>query len=150
MSTNPQKKKPIGLIVGLVVVLVLLCCGGAGTAGYLLIDRAAEEVASERPESPAIPNAPSKVAGKVVRFEIEGTGRIIHLVHTTESGSTTLDDVQLPWSAETPCCDEFDYTVIGVLHGATKGPVTCRILVDGKKVVENTDPTSADCRWLPE
>jgi len=142
VSTNPQKKKPVGLIVGLVVLLVVVCCGGVATGGYLLIDRAADEAAS------GLPDAPSKKAGEVVRFEVEGAGTIRALIHSSNSGPVTVN-ATLPWSAEVPCCDEPDYTVFGTLDGGKGGPVTCRILVDGKKVIEKTEPTWADCTWRP-
>lgn len=148
MSTNSPKKKPIALIVGIVALVLLVCCGGVGTVAFFVVNGAVDEVKKAAPDAQD-PGLPSTTKGKTVRYEIEGTGRLIHLIHSDAGGPKELDDVQLPWSAETPCCDEFDYTLTGTLRGDTKGPVTCRILVDGKKVVENTDPTSADCRWVP-
>jgi hypothetical protein len=146
VSTNSQKKKPIGLIVGLVVLLVLVCCGGVGTAGYLLIDRAADEATSGLPDGPP---QTSRATGETVRFEVEGAGAIRGLIHSSENGPVTVD-ARLPWSAEVRCCGEPDYTVFGTLDGGQGGPVTCRILVDGKKVIEKTEPTSADCTWRPD
>ncbi len=144
---TPGKRSPLPWIIGIVVLVLLLCAGVIGTAAFFVVDGAVDEVKEGQPRA-SVSAGPA--TGETVRYEIDGTGRLLNLTHTEAGGSKTLNDVQLPWRGETPCCDEFDYTLIGVLDGSTKGPVTCRIFVDDKKVVENTSPTAANCTWLPE
>jgi hypothetical protein len=150
VSTNTPKKKPIGLIVGIVALVLFVCCGGVGTLAFIVVNRAVDGADKAAPHE-AGPGLPSGSKGKAVRFEIEGTGRLLSLTYTDAKagGAKTISDVQLPWRLDTPCCEEFDYALVGALQGDTKGPVTCRILVDGKEVVANTDPTLVDCRWVP-
>lgn len=145
--SKPGKSNPLPWIIGVVVLVLVLCAGVIGTAAFFVLGGAVDEVKEGQPGA-SFSVAPA--TGGTVRYEIDGTGRLTHLTHSDAGGPKSLDDVQLPWRGQTPCCEEFDYTLTGVLDGSTKGPVTCRIFVDGKKVVEHTDPAAVDCTWQPE
>jgi len=150
-----KKKFLVGLVVGVVGLVLLVCCGGGGATAFYVVNRAADEASEASPDEP-LSEAPKRPTAESVRYEVQGPAgsKLTYLGYSDgNGGSGPVDkssEVALPFSVEVPCCDEFDYELIAILNPSTgSGPVTCRILADGKEVAKETGTGSASCRWLP-
>jgi len=146
------KKMSVGLIIGLVVGGIILLCCISGVVVALIIGAKVSDN-NESDSAPPVPGL-NEAEARSVRYEVNGGGKLTFLTYSdgrSGHGPKSGESLTLPWSAEVPCCDDFDYAVVAVPEGGlTGGPLTCRILVDGTQVDEETASGSVSCRWLPD
>ncbi|SNS86858.1 membrane protein [Asanoa hainanensis] len=162
-----KKKRSNGPIIALVIVLALLFCGGAATAGALLIANAGndDDPVATQPTNPALPDpdpadpidpAPTVepddpqglptglpglpgVAGKTVVYEVTGEGRAdITYVDDLAGDTRELKNQKLPWKHQfTSTEGSLLLTVSATRADGDNDGVGCRITVDGKESARN-------------
>jgi hypothetical protein len=140
----------------------VLLCGGAVTAGVLLVhnvaDRAQEAVKpitdptfpTGDPDAPGLPTdlptLPSNLPGLGddgtpinVTYEISGEGSA-DIVYANGLGKTPQSEtnVKLPFKTSLPLTSPTFVLISAVRRGADSGTISCRIVVDGQEVAKNT------------
>jgi hypothetical protein len=141
-----------GLIIGLVVVAaVLALCGVGGVGGYLLArdndgktGAAAQTESPVSAPSPSPSDAPAPSEGEhTVVYEVSG-GSGTAIVGYTGDGPSAPDRVELPWRTEVTVAGNTNLLVLLAIQ-FSRGPLTCRILVDGQEVTSETSDNTVTC-----
>ncbi|HEX6683771.1 MAG TPA: MmpS family transport accessory protein [Candidatus Limnocylindrales bacterium] len=131
------KKSNTGLIVGIILGVVLLICGGTIGATFALGMWAKDKVEEAVDNLPAIetqPPATGTTGSHTVRYEVEGSGQAT-LNWGKGTGGQEGVTTDLPWSTEiTVKADNFGLIISGVPRSKDTSVKSCRILVDGKEV----------------
>jgi hypothetical protein len=143
----------------LATALVVLLCGVCGVAGFLLSrgtsgGKQAAAPATQAPASPAKasqapvaagPASPGRGAHTVV-YELTGNTDTALVTYAVNIGASP-EEVDLPWRKQVTVDNHsFLVTVLAVhLRG---GPLTCRILVDGREIAKNTSDNAVTCTHL--
>jgi hypothetical protein len=163
-SGKPPRKSSVP-IIGVLVAVTLLLCGGVVTAGVLIArnvaDRAEEaiepltDLPSAAPELPALPTglptglpslpAVPDLGGRKIKvtYEVTGEGQASQIFYVTKFGEapTRLQNVDLPWKLtvemETPAL----VSVVAMRIGTSDVSISCRAAVDGTEV-EQRNATS--------
>jgi hypothetical protein len=144
-----------------IVVLVLLFCGGTATAGYLLYaagtddepttsrtpntqtttqptadPTTAPDETDEPTTGPTLPGFPGGGA-KAIVYEVTGEGTA-NLFYSTPEGGKNESNVSLPWRREFTAPEGTGLvTVTATRTDASGKGLACRILVDGKEAASN-------------
>ena len=158
----PQRapRKSSAPIIAVILAVTLLLCAGVATAGVQIAKRVkdkTEEAVNTLPDLPDAPNLPTEIPDLpglptdlptdpgggghqiTITYEVSGDGPVT-IVYVDKLGGkpVRLDNVELPWKftgqAQTP-------TVVSVFAtrlGASDGRISCRALVDGAEVKQNT------------
>jgi Mycobacterium membrane protein len=144
----PPRRTRGGLLAGIaaaVIISVLLCIGGIITAVALGRDDGDRDAAPTGPPTPgpatapaddASPTRPPTETEHVVVYEVTGDGPAnVTYVYDARGGTEQIGRADLPWRVETNMGENaFVATVLAIRVGATKGTLTCRLLVDGVEV----------------
>ncbi len=155
----------------LATALVVLLCGVCGIAGFLLSrgtsgpEPASAPAPTQATASPARAGAPARTneaaepgrtneaaepapraGAHTVVYELTGSTDTALVTYAVNAGASPTD-VDLPWRKQvTVDSRSFLVTVIAVhLRG---GPLTCRILVDGREIAKNTSDNAVTCTHL--
>jgi hypothetical protein len=158
LPPQPGKSR-LPLVIGLIVVAVLVLCGGIGIGGVLLFRARSGGVAVSPVRSTGVaptrqpgtatgtPGAPlpgsagpDASGGHQVTYEVTGSGAAPLLIYAKDEsfGLATLSAVALPWQVSVhfgPSTSAL-YTVSAQNGG--DGAITCRVLVDGREVARKT------------
>lgn len=125
----PRKRRKWPWIVGgaAALLLVIAVAGGGGQAP-------AGSTSTAGGSAPAV----SSSAATVV-YEITGSGRASNVTYNSDGGGSIAQEagVKLPWRKEISVDRGFAITTVSA-QNAGSGQITCRILVDGEVVKENT------------
>jgi hypothetical protein len=154
---KPPRKSSVP-IIGVIVAVTLLLCGGVATAGVLIArnvaDRAEEAVKpiTELPTidpdlpdiDPDLPGVPTEAPGLghkiTVTYEVTGDGPASQILYIEKLGETPkrLENVPLPWKftaeMETPAL----LSVTALRAGTSEGTISCSASVDGDEVKQLT------------
>jgi MmpS family membrane protein len=144
----------------LVAVFAILLCGGAATAGVLVVRNAGDKAknssanppapaqpapapATENPPTtePSAPDATTPAGGAgMITFEVTGDGpATISFLRGSGQGTERVRDATLPWQAQVPKPDKaFVVSLLATRAGGDSGTITCRVLVDGKELVKRS------------
>ena len=162
----PAPRKSNVPLVAVIVAVAVLLCGGAVTAGTLVVsnvaDRAKEAVKpitdptlppipTEAPDLPGLPtdlptlptdlpNLPGGTGKKItVRYEVTGDGPA-EILYTKKLGETPhrVNNAKLPWKITTKMEGTAFVSVTAVRSGADSGSISCRATVDGEEVAQRT------------
>lgn len=89
------------------------------------------------PAPAAMPAAPA--ATHTVHYEIRGAGSgLVTYIADGNMGMSQENGAELPWSKDIKLNQYFAPVAVSVQHSSGSGPVTCKIVVDGKTVANNT------------
>jgi hypothetical protein len=151
--------------VALIVAVSVLLCGGAVTAGAMVVnalaDRAEEavkpiteptlpQIPTEAPDLPGLPTElptlptdlpafPGTTGRTItVTYEITGDGPV-EIGYVDKPGEPKrVADAKLPWKATTTM-DSPAFLLVSAVRGDTgSGSIRCRISVDGKEVAQSS------------
>lgn len=136
------------VLIGIVVVALIVACGGAGVVAMFLADGFGSGDAGT-----TSPTGDTAEAQGVLRYELEATSAVNIITYVDgKAGSVRVegDAAKVPWKVEVPCCTEATYKVVAVLVGPNPGRATCRIVRDDKVLVEESAEGSVTCGWSPK
>jgi hypothetical protein len=164
-SMPPAPRKSNTPLVAVILAVVLLLCGGAVSAGILVVNNIKERTAeaikpitdptfpTEIPEMPELPTdlpdlptglpklpEPDAKAKKItVVYEVTGDGpaSIIYMEKLGDSPKR-VDDATLPWRLKTKMQGAAMVSVTAVRAGTDTGTISCRATVDGEQVAQHT------------
>jgi hypothetical protein len=151
--------------VALILAVTVLLCGGAVTAGVMVVnavaDRAKEavkpiteptlpQIPTEAPNLPGLPTAlptlptdlpalPGTTGRPItVTYEVTGDGPV-QIGYVDKSGEPKhVADVKLPWKATTTMDSPTFLLVTAIREDTGAGSVRCRISVDGEEVAQSS------------
>jgi hypothetical protein len=111
------------------------------------IERSAERGGSDPAPAgdPAATDAPAAPATEVT-FEVTGSGSVGAITYSWDTSVAYVSGVELPWEQTVPAAaGTAEYSISAA--GAS-GEISCRILVDGVVLVEETDSeySAVSCR----
>jgi len=126
---GPKRRRKWPWIVGGVLVL-LLVVGIAGGGK----DAAPAGSSSAGGSTPAVSSSTATVV-----YEVTGSGRASSVTYNSDGGGSIAQEasVKLPWRKEISVDRGFSITTVSA-QNAGSGSITCRIIVDGEVVKENT------------
>jgi hypothetical protein len=143
----PPRRTRGGLLAGIaaaVIIAVLLCIGGIvaalalgrGGEGQTAAPGAPTQAAESQPPADASPTRPPAPTAHVIVYEVVGDGPANVTYMKDPKGATEqIGRADLPWRVEINMGeDAFLATVLAIRIGATKGALTCRLLVDDVEV----------------
>lgn len=129
-SPDRQRKQPAWPWIAGGFVLILLICFGI----VAFADTEDDEITG------------TEIA---VTYEVRGTGsQAVVTYRDPERGMSRETDVALPWSADVPVPGSDSTVSMTAAYGADGGEITCRILVGGRVMTEQTSRgpyASASC-----
>lgn len=141
----------------LATAFVVLLCGVLGIAGFLLSrgtsdgERAPAAAPTQAVASPARtgeaagPASPASGAHTVV-YELSGSTDTALVTYAVNVGASP-EEVDLPWRKQvTVDSHSFLVTILAVHFRG--GPLTCRIVVDGREIAKNTSDNAVTCTHL--
>jgi hypothetical protein len=159
---GPPPRRSNAPLVALILAVTVLLCGGAVTAGVLIVnnvtDRAKEAiepianptvppVPTEIPDLPTdlpglptdLPNLPGSGKTIDVVYEVTGDGPV-EIVYTEKLGESPkrVTEAKLPWKLKTSMKGAALVSVTAVRSGLDSGSISCRATVDGKEVAQST------------
>jgi hypothetical protein len=140
-----------GVVIGVIAAAAaLLLCGVCGGAGFLLArgDNGGKQSGASTPvpAAPAPSSAAQPGAAHTVVYEVTGGSGSAIVAYAVNAGASP-DEVGLPWRKEvTVDRGSFLVTVFAVRFEG--GPLTCRVLVDGREVTRNTSDNAVTCTHL--
>jgi hypothetical protein len=74
-----------------------------------------------------------------VAYEVTGEGRpTIQFLGDASAGVQRVTDARLPWREELDSGDGLYFLTLTATRDSGSGPLACRIIIDGKVVVEDT------------
>jgi hypothetical protein len=135
----------------LIGVFAVLLCGGAGVAGVIAFRNATDDPTTgptraapaepqpsqDRATPGAEPTETREPGGEgTITYEVTGEGTAT-IIYTREGGgSERVRDAELPWRAEVPKPNRaFAVSLIASRTAGGSGALTCRVLVDGKELI---------------
>ena len=149
-------------LIAVIVAVTLLLCGGAVTAGVLVVrnvtDRAKEAiepivdptlpalptglptVPTDLPELPTnLPDLPDSAKKITVVYEVTGDGPA-EIVYTENLGETPkrVSNAKLPWKVTTTMQGAALVSVVAIRSATDNGEISCRATVDGQQVAQRT------------
>jgi hypothetical protein len=151
------------ILSALVVVLLLLCGIGGGTAAILITRQLDNQARGGPQRSPSpsnplrasrAPTSPSPVPPwqTLLVYEVSGQGHaMVNYIDPADPAAKILDDAPLPWRIELPRQPMAFVRVTAFRSSRTSGELTCRILLDGKEIARSSDLAayhSASCQEL--
>jgi hypothetical protein len=156
-------RKPGGgsgaLLWSLIAVFAVLLCAGAATAGFIAYRNTDSGTSAKSTPDPVLPGrtapadptappteAPSEdpatrapADGAVVTYEVTGDGPATIQYLRADSQIESLSGEGLPWRTELKMPKgNFLVSLTASRDGGGSGQITCRVLVDGKTVSEQT------------
>lgn len=158
----PAPKKSNAPLIGVILAVALLLCGGVVTAGVLVVntvtDRAKEAIEpitdptlptlpTDVPELPTdlptlptdVPDLPGEGKAFTVVYEVTGDGPA-DILYAEKLGEQPkrLSGVDLPWKLEVPMQGSALVLVSGFRTETGDGEISCRATVDGEEVAQRT------------
>jgi hypothetical protein len=143
----------------------VLLCGGAVTAGVLIVNRVTEEakeaiepitnptlpavptdvpaLPTELPDLPTLPtdlpNLPNANRTISVVYEVTGDGPA-EILYTEKLGESPkrISNARLPWRLKTSMTGSALVSVTAIRNATESGTISCRATVDGKEVAQRT------------
>lgn len=113
--------------------------GATQAGGTVAIERSADSGGSDPAPAgdPAATDAPAAPAATEVTFEVTGSGSVGAITYSRGASVGQVSGVELPWEQTGPAAAE--PTEYSVSAAGGSGEISCRIVVDGVVLVEESD-----------
>lgn len=122
--------------------------GASEAGGTVAIGRSADAGGSDTAPAgdPAATDAPAAPSATEIIFEVTGSGPVGAITYSRGAAVAYVSGVELPWEKTVPADPETaEYSVSAA---GANGEVSCRIVIDGVVIAEETDSeySAVTCR----
>jgi hypothetical protein len=137
------RKRRTGLIIGVIAVVLVLCCGATGGLGWWIYPSVQERVAEQEVLGDAERAYGQRYDEHRVRFTVAGNGPVT--ITLQDGGEKTTFDATLPWLHSVVVAKN-DFTVwVRAESTGGSGPQRCTIDIDGSPYVERGPGSPLTC-----